>query len=74
MGMEGAILAVKHANATDSQDAIRDSSVLGFLYVTDVDDAKKKVKVLVPVGGRVPAGKAVVWPVSPEINREAVIG
>lgn len=33
---------------------------MGFLYVADVDSDKGKIRILAPVGGRVPA-RALVW-------------
>ena len=38
---------------------------MGYAYVADVDDAKKKVKLLSPVSGRVPP-KALIWGQWPE--------
>jgi polyribonucleotide 5'-hydroxyl-kinase len=33
---------------------------MGFLYVADVDADKGKIRVLAPVGGRVPP-RAIIW-------------
>lgn len=44
----------------DEQETLRDSSCMGFLYVTDIDEAKRKVSLLSPVAGRVP-NRALVW-------------
>lgn len=65
MALQNALVVVKHASATDSPETIRDASVMGYLYVADVDETKKKIRVLSPVGGRLPA-RAVVWGVWPE--------
>lgn len=65
LGAQNAILTLKHATPGDAYAAIRDASVLGHLYVADVDDAKKKVKILSPVGGRLPTN-AIVWGRWPE--------
>lgn len=54
------LLAITHAPPTASPAAVRDASIMGFLYVADVDGEKGKVRVLAPMGGRVP-GRAVVW-------------
>ena len=44
---------------------MRDAPLLGYSYVADVDEEKGKVRVLNPVGGRLPA-RAVVWGRWPE--------
>ncbi|KAJ5246290.1 hypothetical protein N7468_001273 [Penicillium chermesinum] len=54
------LLAITHASSTASPADIRDASIMGFLYVADVDVEKGKVRVLAPVGGRMPS-RAVVW-------------
>lgn len=54
------LLAITHAASTASTSDIRDASIMGFLYVADVDGEKGKVRVLAPMGGRVPP-RAVVW-------------
>ncbi|KAF2838708.1 Clp1-domain-containing protein [Patellaria atrata CBS 101060] len=65
LGMQNAILAVTTADPGESHEAIRDASVLGYVYVADVDESKKKVKLLTPETGRVPA-RAIVWGGWPE--------
>ena len=45
----------------EDEEAIRDAPVVGYVYVADVEEARKRVRVLSPVGGRLPAGCAVVW-------------
>ncbi|KAF2103595.1 mRNA cleavage and polyadenylation factor IA/II complex [Rhizodiscina lignyota] len=64
MMLQNALLAITTASATDSQETIRDSSVLGYMYVAEVDEAKKKLRLLSPVSGRVPGNAVVVgdWP------------
>jgi polyribonucleotide 5'-hydroxyl-kinase len=49
---------------TDSQDVIRDSSVKGYIYVADVDEVKKKVRLLSPQPGMIPGNAMVLgsWP------------
>ena len=63
--MQNAILTIVNAHPEDTQENIRDASVMGFLYVADVDEKKAKLKVLVPVGGRLP-NKAIIWGSWPE--------
>ena len=63
--MQNAILAIVHADPNDAQENIRDASVIGFVYVAEVDEKRKKLKVLAPLSGRLP-NKAIVWGVWPE--------
>lgn len=63
--MQNAILAIVNAHPEDTQENIRDASVMGFICVADVDEKKNKLKVLAPVGGRLPS-KAVIWGSWPE--------
>ncbi|KAI9795657.1 MAG: Cleavage polyadenylation factor subunit clp1 [Piccolia ochrophora] len=64
--MQNSVLAIMAADPDDSQENIRDAPVLGFVYVADVDEAKRKVRVLAPVAGRLPV-KALVWGMWPEV-------
>ncbi|KAI9152164.1 mRNA cleavage and polyadenylation factor CLP1 [Paramyrothecium foliicola] len=45
-------LAVMHAGLRDAPEAVRTASVMGFVYVSDVDAERRKIKVLSPVSGR----------------------
>lgn len=63
--MQHAILAIMHADINDSQENIRDSTVLGFVYVADVDENWKKARILAPVTGKLPAN-ALIWGTWPE--------
>ena len=63
--MQNCILAIMHADPHDSQENIRDASVMGFVYVAEVDEKRKKMRVLAPVSGRMP-NRAVVWGSWPE--------
>lgn len=63
--MQNAILTIVNAHPEDTQENIRDASVMGFMYVVDVDEKKRKLKVLAPVGGRLP-NKAIIWGSWPE--------
>lgn len=60
MALENTLLAITHAAPNASPSEIRDASIMGFLYVVDVDDKKGKIRVLAPVGGRVPP-RAITW-------------
>ncbi|KAG8527606.1 uncharacterized protein KY384_007759 [Bacidia gigantensis] len=69
--MQNAILAITYAEPNENHDAIRDASVIGFVYVAEVDDIKKKVKLLTPLSGRLP-NKAIIWAGWPEGNESLV--
>ncbi|KAI9649677.1 Cleavage polyadenylation factor subunit clp1 [Ciborinia camelliae] len=59
------IFAVMHASTQDSQDTIRDASVMGFVYVAEVDEKKKKLKILAPLNTRV-TNRPLIWGSWPE--------
>jgi len=63
--MQNCILAIMHTDQNDTQENIRDASVMGFVYVAEVDEKRKKMRVLAPVSGRMP-NRAVVWGSWPE--------
>jgi len=65
LAMQNVLLAVKYASPTDSEDTVRDASVMGYLYIAEVDESKKKIRILSPVGGRLPS-RALVWGVFPD--------
>ena len=59
------VLAITQAKASASQDDIRDASILGFVYVAEVDENKRKLKLLTPLSGRLP-DNAMLWGNWPE--------
>lgn len=63
--MRGSIFAVLNCDSEADQDELRDSSVMGFLYVTDTDEGRGRISLLSPVAGRVP-NRALVWGAWPE--------
>ncbi|KAI9679339.1 MAG: Cleavage polyadenylation factor subunit clp1 [Caeruleum heppii] len=63
--MQSCILAIVHAEPYDSQENIRDASVMGFIYVVEVDEQRKKMKILAPVSGRLPT-YPLIWGTWPE--------
>jgi polyribonucleotide 5'-hydroxyl-kinase len=62
--LQNSVLAVTDADAHDSQN-IRDSSVMWYVYVADVDESKQRLKLVNPVSGRIPPN-ALVWGSWPE--------
>ncbi|KAL1798652.1 hypothetical protein ACET3X_002689 [Alternaria dauci] len=62
--MQNQLLAITTASPNDPQAVIRDSSIRGYIYVADVDEAKKKVKLLSPLPGATPGNAMILgkWP------------
>lgn len=58
-------LAVMHASPRDHVETVRSASVMGFVYVADVDEERKKIKLLAPVGGRL-GDRPLIWGKWPE--------
>jgi polyribonucleotide 5'-hydroxyl-kinase len=58
------LLAITTASPNDKHEVIRDSSVRGYIYVADVDEAKRKVRLLSPQPGHLPGSAMVLgsWP------------
>lgn len=63
--LRNSVLAVLNCDAEADQGTIRDASVMGFLYVTDIDEGRGRISLLSPVAGRVP-NRAIVWAGWPE--------
>ncbi|KIW00461.1 uncharacterized protein PV09_07986 [Verruconis gallopava] len=63
--MQNSLLAVTFASPSDSLDFIKDAAVMGYVYVAEVDEVKRKVKLLSPVGGAAPRN-AMIWGSWPE--------
>jgi polyribonucleotide 5'-hydroxyl-kinase len=59
------VLAVMYASPHDAQDTIRDASVMGFVYVAEVDEKKQRVKILAPLSGKL-GDRPLVWGSWPE--------
>jgi polyribonucleotide 5'-hydroxyl-kinase len=59
------ILAIVHAAPHDLQDAIRDASVMGFIYVAEVDEKKRRLRILAPLPGKL-GDRPLVWGSWPE--------
>lgn len=58
--LQSNILAIMNADPDAQEEDIQTSSVLGFLYVAEVDEARAKISLLSPVAGRIPR-RAIVW-------------
>jgi polyribonucleotide 5'-hydroxyl-kinase len=63
--MQHCILAVMYATVNDSQDAVRDASVMGFVYVAEVDETKRRLRVLQPMNTRI-TDRPLIWGSWPE--------
>lgn len=64
-GMQSSVLAIMNCEGEAEEAEIRHSSVMGYVYVTEVDEGKGRVGLLSPVAGRIP-GRALVWGMWPE--------
>ncbi|KAL1640540.1 Cleavage polyadenylation factor subunit clp1 [Diplodia intermedia] len=62
--IQNGLLAITHAEPSDSYEHIRDSSVMGYVYIADVDEAKQNVKLLAPLSGQIPRHAMILgnWP------------
>ncbi|KMP08741.1 LOW QUALITY PROTEIN: ATP/GTP-binding protein [Coccidioides immitis RMSCC 2394] len=63
MSLANTLLAITNAAPNASLDEVRDASIMGFIYIADVDEKKGqggKLRLLAPVGGRVP-NRAMIW-------------
>lgn len=58
-------LAVMHASTRDGPEAVRTASVMGFVYVSAVNEERRKIKVLAPVAGRL-GDRPLIWGRWPE--------
>jgi polyribonucleotide 5'-hydroxyl-kinase len=63
-GVVNRVLAITMVSPKDSPEAIRDSSVSGYIYVAGVDEGRRKVKLLAPLPGETPDTALVLgsWP------------
>src|SRR3954453_13969118 len=67
LSMAHCILAVMFASTHDSQETIRDATVMGFVYVAAVDENKKRLKILAPLNTRF-TDRPLIWGSWPEAN------
>ncbi|TGZ84796.1 Clp1-domain-containing protein [Ascodesmis nigricans] len=60
VGLQHAVLAVLNADLGDKEEVFAESTVMGFVYVSSVDDQKRIMKILTPVSGRLPKKPLIV--------------
>ena len=61
-----AVLAIVAAEPREGAEAVRaGASVLGFVHVADVDEQRRRMRLLAPLGGRLPRS-VLVWGAWPE--------
>lgn len=58
-------LAVMNASPTDPIETIRYATVMGFVYVSEVDQDRQRLKILAPVSGRL-GDRPLIWGRWPE--------
>lgn len=63
--MQNCTLAVMYASVHDGPATIRDASVMGFAYVADVDEKRRKLRILAPVSARL-GDRPLLWGAWPE--------
>lgn len=63
--MAHAVMAVVYARAGDKPETVRNATVMGFVYIAEVDEKKHKVRVLAPLSGRL-GDRPFVWGRFPE--------
>ncbi|KAK7750800.1 Cleavage polyadenylation factor subunit clp1 [Diatrype stigma] len=63
--MQNCTLAVVYAEPNDAADAVRDANVMGFVYVADVDEKRRRLRVLAPVSARL-GDRPLLWGQWPE--------
>lgn len=61
------VMAVMYAGTHDALEVIRDASVMGFVYVAEVDDKKRRLRVLAPVSGKI-GDRPLLWGSWPEAS------
>ncbi|KAI0150357.1 Pre-mRNA cleavage complex II protein Clp1-domain-containing protein [Xylariaceae sp. FL1272] len=63
--MQNCILAVAYASVHDAPDTIRDANIMGFVYVADVDEKRRRLRILGPVSARL-GDRPLLWGSWPE--------
>lgn len=65
--MHHCMLAVMYATVTDAQDTVRDASVMGFVFITEVDEKRNRIKVLAPMNTKI-VDRPMIWGSWPEAS------
>ncbi|KAJ2990435.1 hypothetical protein NUW58_g2953 [Xylaria curta] len=65
MVMQNCVLAVAYASVHDTPDTIHDANVMGFVYVADVDEKRRRLRILAPVSARL-GDRPLLWGSWPE--------
>ncbi|KAH7355166.1 Pre-mRNA cleavage complex II protein Clp1-domain-containing protein [Rhexocercosporidium sp. MPI-PUGE-AT-0058] len=65
--MHHCMLAVMYAMISDTQDTVRDASVMGFVFVTEVDEKRNRIKVLAPMNTKI-VDRPMIWGSWPEAS------
>lgn len=65
------ILAVMYASPHDTQETIRDATVMGFVYIAEVDEKKRRMKVLAPLNTRF-TDRPMIWGSWPEATMSLI--
>ena len=63
--LHNSVLTIINAEPTASHAEIRASSVVGFVHVAEVDDKRRRLKLLAPLSGRLPK-RTLLWGNWPE--------
>lgn len=63
--LHGSVLAIMNTEPSAPLDQIRAASVVGFVHVVEVDDKRKRLKLLAPLSGRLPR-RTLLWGAWPE--------
>lgn len=63
--MMHSVVAVVYASPSDRPSTVRDASVMGFLYIADVNEKTKKVRILAPLSGKL-GDRPLMWGRFPE--------
>lgn len=73
--LHGSVLAIMNADPSAPLDQIRAASVVGFVHVVEVDDKKRRLKLLAPLSGRLPRRTLLwgSWPEQMELNSTTIV-
>nr|POE51843.1 mrna cleavage and polyadenylation factor clp1 [Quercus suber] len=72
LAMTGSLVAIKFCPTNSDEETVRDSPVMGYLYVADVDETRKKVRFLAPHPQRW-GDRALLWGEYPEAVADLVV-